>query len=279
MATEWRGQPCDLLVTVHAVKSAPSVLAARRERAALPIVTLLSGTDIYPWFSPDGPTEAALAEADALVCLQPRALDGLPERMRGRAHVIVQSATALQTPRDEAFSVCVLSHLRPVKGPLDAVRAVAALPASTRATLTIAGAPMDERYTEQVEAAVAGTPRARWVGALGRRACKLLLARSTVCLVPSLAEGGANVVSEAIAAGTPVLCSDVPGNLGVLGDDWPGRFAVADVEAMAAAIERAATDPAFLDGLRTATAALQPMVSPAREREGWRRLLAELRAR
>ncbi len=277
--TAWQQQPCDLLVTVHAVKSAPVVLAARRERPDLPIVTLLSGTDIYPWIDLDAQTDAALHAADALLCLQPRALEALPEALRARAHALLQSATALPAPRDESFSMCMLSHLRPVKGALEAIRAVAALPAATQATLTIAGEELDERYSAQVHAAIEATPRVAWAGALSRRASKLLLARSAVCLVPSLAEGGPNGISEAHAAGTPGLCRDAPGNLGVLGDDWPGTFAVADVEAMAAAIQAAATDIEFLDGLRAATAALQPMVAPAREREGWRQLLERLRAR
>ncbi|MFN3242259.1 MAG: glycosyltransferase family 4 protein [Planctomycetota bacterium] len=276
LATTWRGQPCDVLVTVHAVKSAQAAIDARRARPDLAIVTLLSGTDIYPKFAPDARTAEALRCADALLALQPLALDVLPTDLRERARPMIQSATAVDAPRDPGFSACLLAHLRPVKNPLLAVRAVAALPQRLACTLAIAGERLDPDYGDEVERAAATDERVRLVGALDRRDSKRLLARSTVCLVPSRAEGGANVVSEAIAAGTPVLCSAIPGNLGLLGDDWPGTFTDDDVDACAALLERTATDRAFLDDLCARTRALQPMVCPAAEREAWRVLLADL---
>lgn len=276
----WRDGPCDLLVAVHAVKSADAVLRARRARPDLPIVTLLSGTDIYPELPADATARAALRAADALIALQPRATAALPAELRARAHTIVQSATAAPpTPRAGGFALCLLAHLRPVKAPLLAVRAVAALPREVDVTLTLAGDRLDERYSERVLAEVAQEPRAAWVGRLSRGAAKQLIARSAACLVPSAAEGGANVVSEAIAARTPVLCSDVPGNLGLLGADWPGTFREGDVASCAELLRRAAAEPEFVDDLRARTVAMQPMVSPAAERAAWQRLLAALRPR
>lgn len=272
----WRDDPCDVLLTVHAVKSAPAVLAARSARPDLPIVTLLSGTDIYPTFSPDGATLAAISTADALVALQPLAAAALPEDLRGRVRTIVQSATATPATRADGFHACLLAHLRPVKAPLLAVRAVAALPPSADITLTLAGSRLVEDYSREVLAAAAREPRVRWIGELSRADAKRLVARSAVCLVPSRAEGGANVISEAIAAGTPVLCSAVPGNLGLLGAGWPGVFPADDVEGCSRLLLRAATDEVFVDDLRARTQAMQPMVAPSNEREAWRRLLDEL---
>ena len=279
LTDRWRDQACDVLVTVHAEKSAAAVLAARAARPALPIVTLLSGTDIYPDFAPNAETLAALDAADALLALQRRAVDALPEQLRDRARTMTQSATAAHAARAPGFQVCVLAHLRPVKAPLLAVQAVTALPRDLPVTLVLAGERLDEAYSDEVLAAVEQEPRVTWRGALDRRSSKALLAESTACLVPSRAEGGANVVSEAIAADTPVLCSAIPGNLGLLGADWPGAFADGDVAACAALLQRAATDAAFVDDLCARTAQLQPMVAPARERAAWATLLAELVAR
>jgi len=279
LTDRWRDQECDVLVTVHAQKSAPAVLAARAARPTLPIATLLSGTDIYPSFAPDAETLAALDAADALLALQPRAVDVLPEQLRGRARTIVQSATAVTAARAPGFQVCVLAHLRPVKAPLLAVQAVTALPRDIPVTLVLAGDRLDEAYSAEVLAAVEQEPRVAWRGALDRRSSKALLAESAACLVPSRAEGGANVVSEAIATDTPVLCSAIPGNLGLLGDDWPGAFADGDVTACAALLQRAATDAAFLDDLCARTQRLQENVRPARERAAWAALLAEISAR
>lgn len=266
----------DVLVTVHAVKSADAVLTARAARPRLPIVTLLSGTDIYPAFAPDQRTARALDAADALVALQPRALDVLPPELRRKARTIVQSATPAAAPRDATFSACLLSHLRPVKDPLVAVTALGRLPTDVPIKLRLAGDLLDADYGARVLAAVDASERAEWLGLLDRVASKRLIARSHVCLVPSLAEGGANVVSEAIAAGTPVLCSAIPGNLGLLGDDWPATFPPGDAAALAHLLARAASDRAFLDSLCTRTRALQPMVAPATERAAWRALLADL---
>lgn len=279
ISSAWRDAPCDALITVHAVKSAHAVRAARQARPDLPIITLLSGTDIYPTFAPDASTLAALRAADALIALQPLAAASLPADLRDRVRTVRQSATAAPAscaaPTAD-LRVCLLAHLRPIKAPLLAVRAVAALPPATSVTLTLAGRRLDAAYGEEVVAAAAREPRVTWIGALDRGRAKRLIADSAACLVPSAAEGGANVVSEAIAAGTPVLCSDAPGNLGLLGADWPGAFQGGDVASCTRLLQRAASDPAFVDDLRTRTAAMQPMVAPAAELAAWRVLLDQL---
>ena len=51
-------------------------------------------------------------------------------------------------------------------------------------------------------------------------------------------EGGANVVSEAIAVGVPVVGVAHPGSVGLLGEDYPGYFPVGDTEGLAALLRR-----------------------------------------
>src|SRR5690606_34534046 len=87
----WNGERCDLLVAVHAVKSAASVLAAAAAEPRLRIVVLLAGTDVYPRFEPDDATLAALRRADAIVALQPHAGAMLPVELRAKVRTIVQS--------------------------------------------------------------------------------------------------------------------------------------------------------------------------------------------
>lgn len=276
VATEWRDHAADVLVTVHAVKTAGAVLAASRDRPGIRIVTLLAGTDIYPTFTPGAEAKAALQRADALIALQPRALELLPAELLEKSHTIVQSATTLPTARNPIFTATVLAHLRAIKQPLLAIAAAALVPPHIPLQLMLAGARLDDDYGRQVVAAVAKSKRATWLGPLSRRASKQLLAKSHVCIVPSSSEGGANVVSEAIAAGTPILCSAIPGNLGLLGADWPGAFPVGDAEALAQQIARAATDQEFFDDLCHRTQRLQAMVAPQTERAAWRALLLEL---
>jgi glycosyltransferase involved in cell wall biosynthesis len=74
-------------------------------------------------------------------------------------------------------------------------------------------------------------------------------------------EGGAHVVIEAIRSGTPVLASRIDGNLGLLGDDYPGCSTWGDDAALAALLEQARDDPAMLPAC--APAALRaPLFAP-----------------
>lgn len=277
--SEWDGQPCDLLVAVHAEKSAASVAQCAQQSPKTPIVVLLAGTDVYPDFSPAAATLAALERANVLIALQPRARDVLPPDLQPKVRTIVQSATAETSPIQRLapppLRACVLAHLRPVKDPLLPFAALASVP-DLAIELTLAGRALTPALAAAARAATEADPRARWLGELRRGAARHLLAESHVCIVPSSAEGGANVVSEAIAAGTPVLASRVPGNLGLLGDDWPALFSVGDAAALGALLRRTATDSTFHQLLIGRTQELQHLVAPARERAAWATLLADL---
>jgi putative glycosyltransferase (TIGR04348 family) len=273
----WDDDACDLLVAIHAVKSAPSVLAAAAAQPRLRIVVLLAGTDVYPTLTTDAAAQAALQRADALLVLQPHALSALPVALRAKTRTIVQSARVAAWPRPtDHCRACMLAHLRPVKRPLLAVEALALLPQQLPVQLHLAGASLAAGLTAAVQAATARDPRCHWHGSLPRRDALRLLAGSHVAIVASTDEGGANVVSEAIAAGTPLLATAVPGNLGLLGDDWPALFAVDDAVGLARLWQRVATDPAYHQMLVRRTQALQPLVDPRREAAAWRQLLGDL---
>jgi len=95
-------------------------------------------------------------------------------------------------------------------------------------------------------------------------------------VLSSLSEGGANVISEAIVVGVPILASRMDGNIGLLGADYPGYFPVGDTKALARLLQRIEGDPRFLAVLQRATARRAPLFKPKREVAAWRRLLAEL---
>ena len=104
-----------------------------------------------------------------------------------------------------------------------------------------------------------------------------VLSRSRLLVLSSEIEGGANALSEALAASVPVLASRISSCMGILGADYPGYFPLGDTAALAALLDRAETDPAFLKTLRSWCRRLQPLIAPARERQSWKRLLGELR--
>jgi putative glycosyltransferase (TIGR04348 family) len=270
------GAPADVLVALHARKSAAAVAAFAARAPHAPIVVVLTGTDVYPRFDPHPDALASVERAARLVALQPLAVAALPAALRAKARVVLQSASSppVASRGQDTFDVCVLAHLRHVKDPLLPARAVALLPPEVPVRVLHAGGVIDEDLRAPAEALQGA--RYRWLGPVSRARTRELLATSRALVLPSRSEGGANVLSEAVAAGLPVLASDVPGNTGLLGADHPGLFAAGDARALAALLERAWREPAFLERVRQRSEQLQPMFTPARERAAWDELLAEI---
>lgn len=96
-------------------------------------------------------------------------------------------------------------------------------------------------------------------------------------MLASINEGGANVVSEALAAGVPVLSSAIPGSQGLLGEDYPGYFAVGDTADLADRLLAAETDRGgFYSELIHRCGRLRHLVHPRHEQVAWSSLLTEL---
>ena len=115
-------------------------------------------------------------------------------------------------------------------------------------------------------------PRFVWKGEVTGGEVRRWFARSHAMVISSIMEGGANVVSEAVAAGLPVIASRIDGNVGLLGEDYAGYFPPEDTEALAALLWRAEREPSFLAQLAAQCDAKRPLFAPVREKEAWARL-------
>jgi glycosyltransferase involved in cell wall biosynthesis len=189
----------------------------------------------------------------------------------------VEPPPAAPAPADAGFSVALLAHLRPVKDPLLPARAARLLPASSLIEVRHAGTVIDPALGEHAAAEDRANPRYTWLGELPRDRAMELLAASKALVHPSRHEGGANVVSEALAAGVPVIATRIPGTIGILGPGYPGYFPAGDAAALAGLLIRAERNTCGLyDQLRHSCAALRPLTDPKRELMAWRQLLAEL---
>jgi glycosyltransferase involved in cell wall biosynthesis len=137
------------------------------------------------------------------------------------------------------------------------------------------GGALDSRMEAEARAWMAREPRYRWLGDVPHGRALRRLARARAMVISSRMEGGANVVSEALTIGVPVIASDVSGNIGMLGRDYPGYYTVGDERALADAMRRAESDPAYYARLEEACRERAKLVTAERERAAIESLVAE----
>jgi putative glycosyltransferase (TIGR04348 family) len=279
IAEEYCGEDCDLLIALHAFKSHSSIRRFCDARPTDPLVLGLTGTDLYGDIHTQPEARESLHLATRLVVLQPLGRTMLPAVVQAKARVIYQSvqATALtKPPRTDIFEVCVMGHLRPVKDPLRTALAARLLPAASRIHVVHIGGALSEALAEEARAEATKNPRYHWLGELPQTEALAILSRCRLLSLTSESEGGANVISEAVVAGVPVVSSHIDGSIGLLGDDYPGYFPFGDTRALANLLWQAETDRDFYNTLRDRGARLRPLFDPAREKRGWEDLLSEL---
>jgi putative glycosyltransferase (TIGR04348 family) len=282
IANEYDGAAADLMIGLHAWRSAPSIRRFRELHPDRPLIVALTGTDIYEYIDHDPlPTLHSLACADRLVAFQELARRRVPARFRGKLTVIYQSAQPLRRVARRPtrnFEVAVIGHAREVKDPFRAAEAARRLPAASRIRIVHLGAAETPEWIAMANAEMKRNARYVWRGDRPRAEVRRLLGRARAIVLASLSEGGANVISEAVAAGVPVLASRIDGSVGLLGQDYPGYFPVRDDAALARLLHRVETDPNFLARLRRAIARRAPLFRPAREKAAWKKLIGELAA-
>jgi putative glycosyltransferase (TIGR04348 family) len=280
VAADYADRPAEAMVAIHAWRSAAAIHRFKTRYPARPLILQLSGTDIYQYITEDRkPTLRSLQLADRLVALNSLAWRVVPKKFRQKLRVIFQSVPKPKgscQPSRRRIDVSVIGHLRDVKDPLRAAAAARLLPASSRIHVVHSGAAYTPQWADKAKAEMAANPRYTWLDDVPRAVVQNVLRRSHAMVLSSRSEGGANVISEAIVAGVPILASRIDGNIGLLGADYPGYFPVGDTEGLARLLWRIETDAQFVARLRRAIARRAPLFKPEREIAAWRKLLAEL---
>jgi putative glycosyltransferase (TIGR04348 family) len=274
----WGGEPVDALIALHALRSAPSIAAFRRANPKRALALVLTGTDLYRDLATEPAARQSVEDASALVVLQDEALTRLSPVHRGKARVIVQSATRVARRVDVMASCELLAvgHLRAVKDPLLLMEAARRLPHDSSAHIVHVGEALEPALAEAALRTMRECERYRWLGAVRHADAREHMARSRALVHMSRMEGGANVVIEAIRTGLPVLASRIDGNVGLLGRDYAGYFEAGDADGLAALMHRCAADAAFTMGLAEQCARQEPRFDPAHERANVRALLRDL---
>lgn len=280
ISTDYSGESVDLMIALHAWRSAESILRYRERYPDGPLIVALGGTDVNTFLKTKPEvTLRSMELADALVCLHDLIAEQLPQHLTKKLHVIYQSAQPLSAPRKPAaryFDVCVIGHLREEKDPFRTALAARRLPETSKLRVIHLGKAHNTEWERRARQEMAQNSRYIWRGEVPRWKVRRELARTRLMVISSNQEGGANVVSEAIVAGVPVIASDIPGNVGLLGKNYPGYYPVRDEKLLAKLLYRAETEPEFLQTLEQWGRKLMPMFTPEQEAAGWAKLVAEL---
>ncbi|MDO8449263.1 MAG: selenoneine biosynthesis selenosugar synthase SenB [Rhodoferax sp.] len=280
IASQWQGEDADVMLALHARKSADAALAWAQAKGAERLAVVLTGTDLYRDIHTDVSAQRALQAAGQLVVLQERAPDALPEALRPKTRVIFQSAPRRATLSKTAGHVRALmvGHLRDEKDPLTYLRAAARLAQRTDIYLDHIGDALEPALGQAAQQAASSHPHYRWLGGLAHAQTRSRIQRAHVLVHPSKMEGGAHVILEAVQSGTPVLASRIDGNVGMLGPHYAGYFALGDDAALAALLQRCRDDAGFLPLLRQQCEARAPLFEPQREQALLRQLVARMAA-
>ena len=271
------GRHCDVLVALHAHKTAPSALDYVRNVPGGHLVVALSGTDLYRDLATSVRGQKVLELSHRIVLLQEHGKTLLERRLHRKCHVIHQSVVSPRTIPDKVrrwWQVALIGHLRSVKDPFLLARAVRELPAESRIRVVHLGAALSERMRDRAEAEMVRSPgRYRWLGSRPHWQVMRVLGRSRLMVLTSRMEGGANVVGESITVGTPVLSTRISGSIGLLGEDYSGFFEAGDARELRRQLLEAERQGDFYDAISARCDALKSVFEPRRECREWESLL------
>ena len=266
------------MIALHARRSAASVADFRSGAPGRGIAVVLTGTDLYRDLPDSVEATGALDAADQIVVLQDEAPRLLAPQWRRKTEVIFQSARMLRArSKHKVHLSCVMvGHLRDEKDPLTLFRALARIPAHFPIRVRHIGAPLDPDLGNAARALEQRDARYRYAGPLSHGLTRAAIGGAHVLVHPSVAEGGANVVVEAVTAGTAVIASRISGNVGMLGRDYPGYFEAGDASGLARRLVQAVEDPKYLRELAAGCSRRRPLFSPRVEARAVRRLVESL---
>lgn len=276
IATHYGGENADLMIALHAWRSAGAIREFADAFPNRPLIVAITGTDAYRFIhSHPETTLQSIRLAHQLVGLHDLISNTLPEDQRHKMNIIYQSAKPIKKrePYEHYFHVSVMGHLREEKDPMRPALAVRHLPASSRIKVHHFGKAHSPEWADKAKAEMELNSRYFWHDEIAHHKIRQVYRRTNILVLPSRMEGGANVISEAVVAGVPVIASDIEGSIGLLGEDYAGYYPVEDENALSELMLRAESNSAFYQTLEQACIARQTMFTPESERNGWHDLL------
>ena len=266
----WDGSDQDhVMIALHARRSYASIADWHVRHGARGLVVVLTGTDLYCDIQSDPEAQQSLRWAHTLVVLQTEGVQAVPEAFQPKTVVAFQSTTTRQTlPKTTRhLRAIMVGHLRSEKSPQTFFKAAKILAEHTDIHLQHVGGEHDPELAREAHETAAACPHYAFLGARPHEATRRLIQRAHVLVHPSVMEGGAHVVMEAICSGVPVIASRISGNEGMLGQDYAGFFPTGDANALAALLMRVRHEPSCYALLASQCALRAPLFAPALEQE------------
>ena len=263
--------------------------------AGVPLVVTLTGTDVsHDLRDPERAASVrdVLGGAAAVVAFHGSVaaeVEAAMPALAGRVRVVPQSVQfgpdANEHPGAPTVDgdPCIFfpAGIRPVKRPLLPLEPLERVQREHPGLrLWYAGPALDSTEARRLEAALAGRPWARYLGAVPHAVMPALLGAADIVLNCSESEGGmANSVIEALALGRAVLASDIPGNRSLIEDGVTGLLFDSEA-ALGEGARRLADDPALRRRLgETGRRLVTARLSSSREIDGYLEVYAQAAGR
>jgi putative glycosyltransferase (TIGR04348 family) len=279
IATRFTGQDADVMIALHAWRSAESIQQFSAMFPNRPLIVAITGTDAYRFIhSHPDTTLQSIRLANYIVGLHDLIGNTLPKDAQKKLHVIYQSAQSIakREPYQRYFHVSVMGHLREEKDPLRPALAARLLPVSSRIHIHQFGKAHTPQWALQAREEMKTNPRYTWHDEIPHYKIRQVYRRTNLLVLPSRMEGGANVISEAIVAGVPVIASAIEGSIGLLGTDYAGYYPVENEQALSELLLKAETNKVYYAKLEQACIAKQPLFTLENETSEWKKLLKKL---
>ncbi|MDW3094498.1 MAG: selenoneine biosynthesis selenosugar synthase SenB [Gammaproteobacteria bacterium] len=280
VSQKYLGQDADIMLALHAWRSADSIQLFAKKFPTRPLLVALTGTDVYRFlYSHAQQTLTSIQHADRLIGLHANIASSIPQEFNEKVRVIFQSTETKLTRRtnkQKDFQVCIAGHLRAEKDSLRPAYAVRSLPSYSAIKISHYGKAHSKNWEDKARLEMAKNRRYHWYGEISQSLLQKKFAQSDLLVLPSLMEGGANIISEAIIAQLPVVTSNIVGSIGLLGENYSGYFNVGNSDSLKQMLLRCESNNKFYQSLVHQCNSRRLLFTPSREKSSWKKLIAEL---